>query len=204
MIKHSPLLSIHTLKQVGVCLIYPDHVTLPTLLSYPLNKIAKRIPVLLFTETELKRTTDCYPIELLEMVRTEKVLFGKSIRPLIQVEPSALRLEIESNCRRNLILLRQQAWHNPFTLAKTLRASLSQLLHTLKYVPALNTTRIEPIENADLDLISAFLGLDADKLDGLSTSIMRHHVPSTWRQITEEYLVFLTTIVSIIDTFQTE
>lgn len=204
MITHSPLLSIHAPNQVGVCLIYPDHVTLPTLLSYPLNKIAKRVPVLLFTETELKRTADCYPIELLEMVLTEKVLIGRSIRPLIEVESGALRLEIEANCRRNLILLRQQAWHNPFALAKILRASLGQLLQTLKYVPALKTQNIEPIENADLDLIANLLGLDADKLDSLATSIMRRHAPSTWLQIAEEYLALLTLVVSKIDTFHGE
>ena len=203
MITHQPLLSIHSPSQVGVCLIYPDHVTLPTLLSYPLNKIAKRVPVLLFTETELKSTTDCYPIELLEMARTETILIGKSIRPLITVDPSALRLEIEANCRRNLILLRQQAWHNPFALAKILRASLGQLLQTLKYVPALMSTNIDPIENADLDHIADILKIDGDKLDSLALTIMKPHAPSTWRQIAEDYLNLVTHIVSKIDSFQT-
>jgi hypothetical protein len=171
------------------------------LLSYPLNKIAKRVPVLLFTETELSRTTDCYPIELLEMARTETVLLGKSVRPLIQVEPTALRLEVEANCRRNLILLRQQAWQTPFALPKILRASLGQLLQTLKYVPALKLSTIVPIENADLDQIGDILDIDAAKLDSLATALTKWQAPSAWKQLAENYLDLVTDIVSKIDTF---
>ena len=150
------------------------------------------------------RTTDCYPIELLEMARTETVLIGQPIRSLIQVAPSALRLEIEANCRRNLILLRQQAWHNPFALANILRASLGQLLQTLKYVPALTRKDIAPIDHADLDAIAHILKIDGDKLDTLAMTIMKHHAPSTWLQITEDYLALLTHIVSKIDSFEPE
>jgi hypothetical protein len=201
MITHKPLLTLHSKQALGLCVVYPDHVTLPELLSYPLNKIARRFPVLLFTESELKRTADCYPIELLEMVRTETVLIGRSIRPLIQVEPAALRLEIEANCRRNLILLRQQAWSNPLALPGILRASLGQLLQTIKYVPVLNAAIVLPIENAELDQISKALDLDLNPLDSLSLSIIKPHAPNTWRKIAEQYLDLLTLIVSKIDTF---
>jgi hypothetical protein len=203
-ITHQPLLSIHAPHQTGVCLVYPDLVTLPPLRSNLLSKIAKRVPVLLFSETELRRTTDCYPIELLEMARTETVLVGKSIRPLIQVEAAALRLEIEANCRRNLILLRQQAWREPFALPRILRASLGQLLQTLKYIPALKASNIDPIENVHFDEIAEILNLDATQLDTLSHSLMLWHTPRTWRRIAEEYFMLITKVVSRIDTLHAQ
>ena len=201
-ITHQPLLSVHAPNHVGFCLIYPNHVTLPALLSYPINKIARRAPVLIFTESELQGTVDCYPIECLEMVRTETVRFGSSIRPLIDVEPADLRLEIESNCRRNLILLRQHAWRNPFGLAKILRASMGQLIQTIKYVPSLNhRAMIEPVENADLNLIATILELDTEKLTRLSVLLFKLHNPSMWRQLAEEYLDLVTHVVAKIDSF---
>lgn len=158
---------------------------------------------MIFTESELKKTADCYPIELLEMIRTETVLIGKSIRPLIEVDATDLRLEIESNCRRNLILLRQQAWQNPFGLARILQASMGQLLQTIKYVPSLkHKAKIEPVENADLDLIATILELDAEKLARFSVELFKMHNPAAWRQLAEEYLEMVAHVVAKIDSFK--
>jgi predicted nucleotidyltransferase len=64
-------------------------------------------PPLIFTDEELRRSGDVFPIELLDMQDHRRVLYGED--PLAHFKPNSqnLRLELERDLRSNLLKLRQ-------------------------------------------------------------------------------------------------
>jgi len=63
---------------------------------------------LLFTMDRLKKSTDVFPVELLDIKECHKILFGEDLVSNLDICTSNLRLQIEHELRGNLIQLRQQ------------------------------------------------------------------------------------------------
>lgn len=62
---------------------------------------------LLFTEAQLAKATDVFPIELLDITECHKVLFGSDAVQGLEIRTDNLRLQIEHELRGALIRLRQ-------------------------------------------------------------------------------------------------
>jgi len=63
---------------------------------------------LLFTMDRLKKSTDVFPIELLDIKECHQILFGEDVVGDLEISTENLRLQIEHELRGNLIQLRQQ------------------------------------------------------------------------------------------------
>ncbi len=65
-------------------------------------------PPLLFTETRLRQAADVFPIEILDMQQSHKVLHGEDPLAGLEVNWDHLRLEVEHELRGKLIQLRER------------------------------------------------------------------------------------------------
>ncbi len=68
----------------------------------------KQPPPLCMTRRELERSTDVFTIELLDMQRHHRVLFGENVVQGLKISTHVHRVQVEYELREKLILLRQQ------------------------------------------------------------------------------------------------
>jgi predicted nucleotidyltransferase len=64
---------------------------------------------LLLSETELRTSTDCFPIEFEDMKERRRVLFGKDLIQDLVIEKTFYRAQVEMELRSKLLRLRQKA-----------------------------------------------------------------------------------------------
>ncbi len=86
---------------------------------------------LLFTMERLKKSTDVFPVELLDIKECHQILFGEDVVSDLEISTENLRLQIEHELRGNLIQLRQQyllAAGNPKEVCGLMVRSLSSFL----------------------------------------------------------------------------
>lgn len=68
----------------------------------------KQPPPLFMTRSELERSADVFTIELLDMQRHHRVLFGVDVFHGLQIPLRLHRIQVEYELREKLVLLRQQ------------------------------------------------------------------------------------------------
>lgn len=93
---------------------------------------------LIFTADELRRSADVFAIELLDMQRAHRVLYGAEIIASIPVPMNLHRVQVEHELRTLIQKLRQYYLHNPSeegglrtVLAKSISSVVTLLRHTL-------------------------------------------------------------------------
>ena len=93
---------------------------------------------LIFTADELRRSADVFAIELLDMQRAHRVLYGAEIIASIPVPMNLHRVQVEHELRTLIQKLRQHYLHGPgeeaslrTVLAKSLSSVVTLLRHTL-------------------------------------------------------------------------
>ena len=64
---------------------------------------------LLMSETEVRTSTDCFPIEFHDMQERRRVLFGKDVIDGLAIDRSFYRAQVEFELRSKLLRLRQKA-----------------------------------------------------------------------------------------------
>ena len=68
----------------------------------------KQPPPLVMTRSELESSTDTFTIELLDMQRHHRVLFGEDVLQGLQISLHRHHIQVEYELREKLVLLRQQ------------------------------------------------------------------------------------------------
>jgi predicted nucleotidyltransferase len=93
---------------------------------------------LIFTADELRRSADVFAIELIDMQRAHRVLYGAEIIASIPVPMNLHRVQVEHELRTLIQKLRQHYLHGPAeeaslrtVLAKSLSSVVTLLRHTL-------------------------------------------------------------------------
>jgi hypothetical protein len=84
-----------------------------------------------FTPAELAGSADAFPIEILDMQRSRKILFGADLLAALAVDLANLRMQLEHDLKSKLLFFRQRylaASQDPTRLAKLLASSLSTFL----------------------------------------------------------------------------
>lgn len=118
---------------------------------------------LFFLTEELRRSTDVFAIESLDIKRSHRVLFGKDVVADLEVPMNLHRVEVEHELRQLLLKLRQHVLHagrNEMefnaVMKRTISSAVTLLRHTLLAFgeePPLATTelfsRIETATGAD-------------------------------------------------------
>lgn len=85
----------------------------------------------LMTPAELATSADVFPIEIQDMQRSRKVLWGEDLLANLQVDSSHLRMQLEHDLRSKLLFFRQrylQTCQSPRNLSGLLVSSLSTFL----------------------------------------------------------------------------
>lgn len=88
-------------------------------------------PPLLFTQERLQDSADCFPIEMLDMKQSYKVIFGEDVLKPIKVRPVHLRLMTEREIKSLKIQLRQEYIHaggDSRKIAKLMASTISTTL----------------------------------------------------------------------------
>jgi predicted nucleotidyltransferase len=85
-------------------------------------------PPLLMSETEMRTSTDCFPMEFHDMQVHRRVLYGRDVISEITIDRKYYRAQVEHELRAKLLRLRQKAAEvltRPDALAKLLTDSIS-------------------------------------------------------------------------------
>jgi hypothetical protein len=88
-------------------------------------------PPLLFTPQQLAASGDAFPIELLDMQQSRKVLFGDDPLRSVSINPAHLRVQLEREWKAKLLQLRERyllTRGKPAPVLDLLTASLSAVL----------------------------------------------------------------------------
>lgn len=126
---------------------------------------------LFFTEEELRRSSDVFAIELLDIRDAHRVLYGKDPVAAINVPMNLHRVELEHELRTALLKLRQHfllAADKPRELTSVLIKSTSSIITLLRHVliafdetpPATRAevvSRASAVTNADANALNAAL-----------------------------------------------
>ena len=80
-------------------------------------------PPLLFTLERLKKSSDVFPIELLDIKETHEMLFGEDVLRVLPINQSHLRSQLEHELKGKLIQLRES-----YLLAEGRNGEVSQLM----------------------------------------------------------------------------
>ncbi len=113
-------------------------------------KIFLKTDTLILKQKELTDSCDIFPIEYLEMIDSEQSLYGKSLSELINIEDTNLRLQIESNIRRNIILLKNAFIYNHKNIVSVLEASLNNFVICLKNILRMNGVPVKEMTARDV------------------------------------------------------
>jgi hypothetical protein len=89
-----------------------------------------KVVPLLFTEAELKRGADVFPLEFLDMKHPHKTVYGRDVLASIRFDKKAVRRQIEFELRSKLIHLRADCLHirNNKDLKTLLKAAVPSLM----------------------------------------------------------------------------
>jgi hypothetical protein len=96
----------------------------------------KQPPPLCMTRLELERTVDVFTIELLDMQRHHRVLFGEDVLKDLRIPMDLHRVQVEYELREKLVLLRQHvllASESDSRLWDLLQHSVSSLLTLFRH-----------------------------------------------------------------------
>lgn len=96
----------------------------------------KQPPPLCMTHHELHRTVDVFTIELLDMQRHHRVLYGQDVLNDLKIPMNLHRVQVEYELREKLVLLRQHillASENESRLWELLQHSVSSLLTLFRH-----------------------------------------------------------------------
>ena len=88
-------------------------------------------PPLLFTRSQLKASADVFPIELLDIRQSHRVLFGEDPLADITIQHEHLRLQLERELKGNLLALRERyllTGGKPKLVAELLTSSVAGFL----------------------------------------------------------------------------
>lgn len=96
----------------------------------------KQPPPLCMTRRELERTVDVFTIELLDMQRHHRVLFGEDVLKNLRIPMDLHRVQVEYELREKLVLLRQHillASESDSRLWDLLQHSVSSLMTLFRH-----------------------------------------------------------------------
>ncbi len=160
--------------------------------------------VLLFTAEEISNSCDIFPIEFFEILETAETLFGENLDKLIQISDANLRLQVESNIRRNIILLRKDYPHRQNHLYALLSESFNNQLITIKYILKLKKEETKDLKAADLiSKLSKVSKINPEAFNTLLLELEKGRMANKrrnfWQKLFHNYHEQLTILVQDID-----
>lgn len=125
-----------------------------------------RLAAMLMSESDLKRSTEVFPVKFLDMQRHHRILSGRDVFSDLTVSTDRLRLRCAQEITNLLLRLRQfyvQRRHRPELIESTLTRAISSLLAGLNTLVELRTGRSASDKSSIIEA-AAEIGLDAQPL----------------------------------------
>ncbi len=125
---------------------------------------------LLLTETELARSGDCFAIEIRDILRHHRILFGKDVTAGLAVSDAFYRAQVEHDLRAKLLRLRQKAagtLSEPDQLRRLLADSLGTFCVLFRHALALHGVEPPARKRDVIDSVSALFGVDSRAFERL-------------------------------------
>lgn len=122
---------------------------------------------LLMAEQEIRSSADCFPIEFHDIKEQGRVLYGRDVRPEIDVHDHFYRAEVEHELRAKLLRLRQKAAgiiNDRPLLLRLLADSVSTFCVLIRHALALHGEPRKTHKREVLDQAEARFQLDATPL----------------------------------------
>ena len=125
-----------------------------------------RLAALLMCQSDLRRSTELFPIKFLDMRRHHRVLWGKDMIADLTIDRDHVRLRCAQEITNLLLRLRQfylQRAHRPELIESTLTRAISSFLTSLNTLAELKTGQTATTKSAVIEAAER-IGLDAHPL----------------------------------------
>ncbi|GEM_PF-4608569 len=114
------------------------------------HKSFRSTDILIMRQKEITDSCDIFPIEYLEITDSEEAIVGKKLADLVKIKNTNLRLQIESNIRRNSILLKNAFVYNKKDVVSILEGSLNNFVVSLKNLLRLHDVPVGRMSARDI------------------------------------------------------
>lgn len=116
-----------------------------------------------FTPAELASSVESFPIEILDMQRARKVLFGADLLQGLMIDPAHLRIQLEHDLRSKLLYFRQRyisTCQDPQRLTGVLVGSISTFLVLFRAAITLYDVEVPERKQDALEKLATFIAFD--------------------------------------------
>jgi len=164
----------------------------------------KRHAPLLITRDELERSADVFAIELLDMQRQHRVLFGPDLVAPLQIPMHLHRAQLEYELREKLILLRQRLLMESSDEKRTwelMLRSLPAFTTLFRHAIIAQGQPVPATKRESVKVLAASLGFDASPFEHL-LDIREHRVdPKQFRvqDVAARYLAEVEQVTAAVD-----
>jgi len=161
-------------------------------------------PPLLFTPEGLRRSADVFPIELLDIRDSHRVLYGEDISGDIQIQPENLRLQLEHELKGKVIQLRErylETGGKSKQVADLMINSLSSFLVLFRAALRLFREQVPPTKLEAVTLLSSYISFDPgvfETVEGLKAGTKKLREVHT-EELFGRYLQTIEAIVQAVD-----
>ncbi len=162
-----------------------------------------RVPPLIFTLDEWRRSADVFPIEIVDMQVARRILAGPDPLERMAVAPDDLRRALEREFRGKLLRLRQAYAlldDQPGVLAETVVRSISVLAVLFRATLVLADGRAPVDTQQVMARAATVIGFDAESVTSIYQARGSRR-PAVGREATERYLAAVGRAVQFIDQF---
>jgi hypothetical protein len=164
---------------------------------------AGNAPPQLFTVAELSAAADVFPIEILDLQQSRRVLLGSDPIAELQVDLAQLRLQLEHELRSKLLMLRQRllaATGDERRLSRVLLASLSSFLVLFRASLRLYDNEVPPQKRAALLALARHIDFDTQPFLTLLESKERAEKPgASAAAVAGAYLAAIEQVIGAVD-----
>ncbi len=159
-------------------------------------------PPLLFTCEQLEQSADVFPIELLDMKQSHRVLFGEEVLDDIEVSDVNLRLQIEHELRSKLLTLREQyllTQGRPKLLKNLMIQSLSSFLVLFRAALRLFDQEVPAHKLEAVKQLAKRLDFDTKAFELIHSLKQGQSCSESLESLFERYLQTITEVIEAVD-----
>lgn len=159
-------------------------------------------PPLLFTPQQLATSVDSFPIELLDMQQSRKVLFGEDLLANLRIKPEYLRLELERDLKAKLLQLRERyllTRGRPAAVAELMMSSLSTFLVLCRAALRLYQADVPVRKLEALAALTRHVGFDAQAVTAIQELKEGRRKVKDVALLFENYLKAVEQVVEAVD-----
>jgi hypothetical protein len=151
---------------------------------------------LVVTRDELERSTDVFTIELLDIQRHHRVLFGDDVMQGLKIPMHFHRMQVEYELREKLVLFRQNALliESEQQMRQLLLRSLSSFLTLFRHALIAVGESVPADNQQTVDRLSSRVGFDPASIIDVMT--MREGAKT--RNLKETFAAYLSTIEKVV------